>query len=714
MDAWFFQWSAAFNLITSLFLGVFIFVRQPNKLINRVFLFFALSVASWSCGYFFWQGSTSSEMALLWCRVFTAVSFFIPSSFFCFAMVMIKRENRYKKTIFFFFLLSFVFLILSATTLLVPSVSPKLCFKFWPNAGKYYWVFIAYYFVVVLYAHLLMFQEFRTKRGYERDQIRYVAVGTLIGFLGGATNFPLWYDVAILPVGNFLVSIYVLMIAIAIVRYRLMDIRVVAVSTVIFIIVYTVTLGIPVYFYRTGEYLVALILMGALATAGPSMFLYLQRRANDALMREQRKYQQTLMHASSGMSRIKDLKKLLRLVVRIVTRVLNTEHCAVYVHDKDAGVFALGALQCKKTPVELSPSIALDSTIIQYISREGGPILFDEVQNRSNSDAQTNSLALLMEMTLLKADMIVPSVIDRRLVAFMVLGRKLSGAAYTADDVNVFTILSNQCAMSIENAQFFDRVKESQEQLFQAEKLATIGTMADGLAHQINNRLHALGFIAGDLQDSIALFQQDPAKLSWEQLSKDLDRGFKRILENVLQGGEVVRGLLNYSRQGKTEKEQIVIATLIDESLQMVALKVKLSDLKIIIDIPPEAAELYGNFVHLQEVLFNIVDNAYFSMMEKKKKESDFVPTLTFSSQRNGDKILFRICDNGMGIRDEDQRKLFTPFFTTKASSRKGNGLGLFIMQKIIQDDHGGEIAFESEYTKGVGINIVLPVSKPE
>ena len=98
-------------------------------------------------------------------------------------------------------------------------------------------------------------------------------------------------------------------------------------------------------------------------------------------------------------------------------------------------------------------------------------------------------------------------------------------------------------------------------------------------------------------------------------------------------------------------------------------------------------------------------------MMEKKSAgvEADYVPKLSFSSVLSGNMLRITIVDNGMGVRPENMRKLFTPLFSTKKADKKGHGLGLYVMRQIIEKNHGGKIAFESEYTKGVTIEMYLP-----
>ena len=144
----------------------------------------------------------------------------------------------------------------------------------------------------------------------------------------------------------------------------------------------------------------------------------------------------------------------------------------------------------------------------------------------------------------------------------------------------------------------------------------------------------------------------------------------------------------------------------------MAQYKVKVDQLTIVKDYPADLPKIKGNFTQLQEVFFNLVDNANDAMMQRKseKNESDYTPRLHITAQPDGDYLKVQVTDNGIGVKKEDREKLFTPFFTTKLSSKKGTGLGLYVIQKIIEDNHDGKVRFFSEYMKETRFVIQLPV----
>ncbi|MCG7853071.1 MAG: ATP-binding protein, partial [Methanosarcinaceae archaeon] len=298
------------------------------------------------------------------------------------------------------------------------------------------------------------------------------------------------------------------------------------------------------------------------------------------------------------------------------------------------------------------------------------------------------------------------------LTGFIVLGDKLSGQIYTPDDLSVFQVLASQAALAIENAQFYAEAKEMQAQISQAEKMATVGTMADGLSHQINNRFYALSLIAGDTLDTIRLADVKNCSPEMQAMIKDINSALERIQVNVIQGGEVVKGILRYTRKGDEGLIPLTIDQIIDGTLDMVQFKVKLHEFDIVRDYTQDLPRIKGNLVQMQEVFFNFIDNSYDSMVERETllKEPDYRGKIIVSAKpKNGVmKILFS--DNGMGVKAEDMKRLFTPFFTTKVSSRRGTGLGLYVIRNIITEKHGGAISVSSEYKKGTTFTIELPI----
>jgi len=181
-----------------------------------------------------------------------------------------------------------------------------------------------------------------------------------------------------------------------------------------------------------------------------------------------------------------------------------------------------------------------------------------------------------------------------------------------------------------------------------------------------------------------------------------------------MQGAEVVKGLLKYSRTGDENFEALSLDQVIDGTLEMVQYKVRLSEIDLVRNYPKDLPRIKGNLTQLQEAFFNFIDNAYDAIVERHTmlKEEGYRGRINISASPKNNMLEIIIEDNGMGIKDHDDKKVFTPFFTTKTSSRRGTGLGLYVIKKIITDAHKGKITFESGYKVGTRFILELPIAK--
>ncbi|MBU4346169.1 MAG: GAF domain-containing protein [Candidatus Omnitrophica bacterium] len=708
--------SALINAVASTVVCIIVITRNPKSQLNRSFSYFAFSVAFWAYCYFFWQISNNAHNALFWCRALMAGAIFIPSAFLHFSVSLISQYKKYSKIVAFWYIVSVLFFLLDFTPLFVKDVRPRLTFPYWPSAGITYTPFLGMFAGLTIYAHILMYKSYKRLSGFNRNQIKYVFLGTAIGFLGGSTNYPLWYGISIPPIGNAFVGVYVLLVAYSIVKYRLMDIKVALTRAGIFVVVYTLVLGIPFWiglrFLGTGTWIFPVSIAVVLATLGPFIYIYLQSKAEARLLKEQRRYQDSLKQASAGMTRIRNLRKLLNLITHIVTKTVKIAYAGIYLYNKETNEYIL---QVSRDKGRMSiPKLTADNPLISWITRNRQPLIYEEVKRQEEDNHNTSYNHLEENMRLLTAVVVIPSFLEDRLVGLLVLGEKISGHIYTPEDLDVFQILASQTALAIENAQFYEETKEMQAQIAQAEKMATIGTMADGLSHQINNRFNALSLIAADTIDTVKTTDTSKCTPEVKEMIAQINRALERIQSNVLQGGQVVKGILKYTRKEDEGFEALTLDQILDATLEMVQYKVKLSEIDIIRDYPKNTPKIHGNIIQLQEVFFNFIDNAYDAMVERKTtlNEPGYRGKITISVSPKSKTLEIAVKDNGMGIKDNDSKKLFTPFFTTKVSSRRSTGLGLYVIKRLIEESHQGKIRFESEHKRGTTFVIELPRAK--
>lgn len=742
---------AAFLAFLALFYG--------KAKIHRILTYFNISVSIWGFGGFFVGLSSSESSALLSWRFAQMGGIFVAIFFYHLICLFCNLRRSFITT--FFYIVGLFFLFFCFFTDYLFRSTRSFHGVYYNKATLLYVILIYCWLSIVILSFIELIRYYFTVKATRRLHARYMIVGFLVGFVGGTSILLPMVGINFPPYGSFAIPLYCIISSYAILKYRLLDLSIVVTRTGIFIAVYSLVLGIPfalafgwqkqlMALFGDHWWLAPLISSTVLATAGPFIYLFIQKRAENRLLQEQKRYQSTLRQASSGMGKIKDLKKLVNLIVHIVTRTVHIEHSSVYLYGNEEKKYFLGASRNRK--VNTNGVLDADSPLIAYLKEVKEPIVYEEIKQRTQDYSDAKLARIETSLRDLDAAVAVPSFVEERLLAIIILGKKLSGKLYSDDDLAVFQILANQAALAIENAQFYEDVKRTQEQLFQAEKMATIGTMADGLSHQINNRLHALGFIAGDALDTIKLKISAESPADIKEVIKEIEKALVRIQDNVKQGGEIVQGLLKYTRKGEAGFSPVDFDQLITASFEMASYKVKLDQITVVRDYPADLPKILGNFTQLQEVFFNLIDNAYDATVQRKneKSEAGYKGKLTISVKIIGDlnadnrrsnadgrklegkdnlresaldlrksafnnilnpKIEISVTDNGIGVKEEDQDKLFTPFFTTKLSSKKGTGLGLYVIQKIIEENHGGKVTVSSEYMTGTLFTIVLPIA---
>jgi PAS domain S-box-containing protein len=231
--------------------------------------------------------------------------------------------------------------------------------------------------------------------------------------------------------------------------------------------------------------------------------------------------------------------------------------------------------------------------------------------------------------------------------------------------------------------------KKMEEQLIVTDRLASIGELASGVAHELNNPL------TGIIGFSELLLKKDAP----EDIMEDL----KIINREAQRTAQVVRNLLTFARKHDTAKKPVDINEAIQSVLDLRAYEQNVHNIKVITDFDTSLPEITGDIFRLQQVFVNIIINAEHFMIQAHKKG-----TLNITTKRKGDIIRTSFADDGPGIKEEHMAHLFDPFFTTKEVG-KGTGLGLSICHGIIAE-HEGNIYAESKLGRGATFIVELPI----
>jgi signal transduction histidine kinase len=312
---------------------------------------------------------------------------------------------------------------------------------------------------------------------------------------------------------------------------------------------------------------------------------------------------------------------------------------------------------------------------------------------------------------------------------------------FTDRQIDLVQTFADQAVIALENVRLFEKVEArtrelgqsleelrvAQDRLVHTEKLASLGQLTAGIAHEIKNPLNFVNNFASLSKELAAELKEliDRASLS-ETLHSEVVEIITTLtgnLDKVAQHGKradsIVKNMLLHSREGTGDHRPISINPLVEESLNLAyhGARAERPNFNVSLekDLDPTAGEVDIYPQEITRVLLNLISNGFYASAKRKSQlnDPDFVPVLTMKTRNLGSSVEIRIRDNGIGITDEVREKIFNPFFTTKPAG-EGTGLGLSISHDIIVKQHGGRLDVSSvpgSYTEFV---IILPRSGPQ
>ena len=258
------------------------------------------------------------------------------------------------------------------------------------------------------------------------------------------------------------------------------------------------------------------------------------------------------------------------------------------------------------------------------------------------------------------------------------------------------------------------RLERTQGRLVQAEKLASLGRLSAGLAHEIQNPLNFIGNFAelnADLAREVAQDLADGARP--EGLKADLDllaQNAERVREHARRASGIVRSLLGHVRTVGGERRVVPLHSLLDAAVG--AVLADTTDVEVVRDFDEGVGDVEAEPGSLQRVLINLVENAVYALRQPRPGR-DGRPTLTLVTRAGSDAVELRVVDDGPGIAPADCVRVFEPFFTTKPAG-EGTGLGLSLAYDIVTEGHGGTLAAYSRLGEGATFVVTLPVPPSE
>jgi GAF domain-containing protein len=337
-----------------------------------------------------------------------------------------------------------------------------------------------------------------------------------------------------------------------------------------------------------------------------------------------------------------------------------------------------------------------------------------------------------------RALLCVPLMRDGRIIGVITL-RQSHLAPFTRRQIEAVESFADQAVIAISNVNLFEQVQQrtrelskslddlraAQDRLVQTEKLASLGQLTAGIAHEIKNPLNFVNNFAAlsaeltdELKDALKPAVLDETiRIEVDEITGLLKDNLGKVVQHGKRADSIVRNMLLHSREGSGEHRPADVNALVDESLNLAyhGARAEKPQFNVTLhrDFDPEAGTIEAFPQEITRVLLNLITNGFYAVNKRKtdQDEASFEPLVSATTKGRSDEVEIRIRDNGTGIPPEVKEKMFNPFFTTKPAG-EGTGLGLSMSHDIIVKQHGGTIDVDTAPGEFTEFTIRLPRSK--
>jgi len=626
-----------------------------------------------------------------------ATSGIIPAAFLSFSLLFPQEQKKLNtKRLLLLWIPAPIFIALSFTGQIVSSL--RSGFQF--NYGPAYPMFSLYLISYILLGFILLVFNYIRSVGLVRLQIKYCLFGMFLT-AGSGTIANLFLPMAGVAkftwLGPSLTVIYVGFATYSIVKHRLMDINIVLKKGTTYVLL-LLLLFVPSslllilsqeLFFKEINYLFSAIMISLLLLVA---FFFneikprTERAVEQLLFRDRYDYRETLGTFSRAMVTILDLQSLSRRIIETITQTMGVEKASLFLWNEENGGYDL--FESKNIEIN-APLLSKDDPLPHYLEAFGEIIIREELIKGAHVPELKN---VVNKLSLLEAEVSIPLILKGQLIGMINLSHKFNKDAYSHEDIELLSTLANQTAIAVENARLYEDLKKSKTYIRRADRLASLGTLTAGLAHEIRNPLVA-----------IKTFTQ----LLPERLE---DEEFRNQFLNIASGevdriSLLINELLDFARPSDPKLGMEDVNSILDGMILLVSTESKKKHIEVLKNYAQNLPLISVDREQIKQVFLNILLNAVEATSENGRIT---VTTRSFLKPGGEPYIQVGFSDTGCGIPTEYLEDIFNPFFTTKS---KGSGLGLSISNQIIQD-HNGYISVESELNTGSSFFVNLPLNQ--
>ena len=694
--------------------GAFVFLQNKKAPTNVFFFLFCLTLNLWLYGISMVYCSKDPEVALTWYRWVTFLGVVnISPMVYTFSVHWLGLYEKQKKFVKAAFIVSPIFYFLAVAT---PYGMPKIQKFFWgyyPMYGIAGRVFIVFFFGYFLAAFYNFFSQLSKETdSLRKKQIGLLSVAFLISIIGSVDYLPKLIPVALYPFGYLCVLSWTLIMAYLIVRYRVMDIQTVIHKTIMWFVTSSV-IGAPlvILFYVLRDWFLNIhpfIFLFFVSTTFILFALYgrhVQPQIDHLFQRRQWDLIRALERFTDELVHFKSLDEVVTHILNTVKTIFYVRNISLLIRKEDTNAFAVAQIGGRS----IDPKQSLRPEFLKWL--EANDVLL--IEEYVSIDPRFHEIAAMASEYFENsgAKICVPMIANQKLIGVLNIGQKDNLKSFRGHEISFLSDFRRSAAIALsnslhliamqENLQKWNeelekkvdertkQLQETQAQLIQAEKLATIGTLAGGVAHEINNPLTAV-------LTNAQMLKMDAKGDDLESISL-IEEGAKRCQI-------IIQKLMKYARKSTGEEVvgEVDVNKVIDTVISFLQYQLKQENIALMIEKSDKRITIHGNANELEQVVTNLILNAKDAI--KQSGRDGKIQILT--AERNGS-VDITVSDNGIGIPSENLSKIFDPFFTTKEIG-KGTGLGLSIAHGIVRK-HFGKIEVLSGKENGAIFKLSFP-----
>jgi two-component system, NtrC family, sensor kinase len=682
--------------------GLWIVLKNPKAVTNRIFGFICLAVFIWLFGIFMMYSAKREASIVLWGKVAYAGVLFIPAFFYHFCVTFLEQDIGRTRVISVYFL-STLFLALLPTNYLTNGYYTY----FWGSflkAGPLLPVFLSFFAFASGLSLKRLYVGYHAKKGtapLEATRIQYVFWAFCIGYIASA-DFAQSYGSRFYPVGFLFATLWVIIVSYAILKYQLLDI---AATTRTQLLPYAQALAlIPSYFLILGlirvftgsmQYILAGILLATFAILAELLVTlqqHMEKLVGKALFRKKYDAYETLTEFSRVLVAILDLNALNEKIIGTLSKVMRIQSISLFLLDREKDDYFLVASHGMNEEHLKQVKVR---RLAQYLKETDRIIVKEELERSTTDDL---SKQVLKNMILLQAELCVPLRNKERVIGFLNLGHKANLDMYSQEDINLLFTLGQNAAIALDNALLYEDLRRQKTLIRRTDRLRSLETIAGGFAHEIRNPL-----------TSIKTFVQlTPQRKDDPEFVGQFGT---LVCEDVARIERLIQEILDYAKYMEPKFMPENLNEVVSSCLYFVKVNADRKSVAIDKDFAENLPLVMLDRQQIKQVLLNLFLNALHAMGRDGGRLS--VKTHGLVKQDGAKWVQIEVGDSGCGIPAEDLDHIFDPFYTTKHESeeREGTGLGLAIVHQIIRE-HGGYIEVQSEVGRGTTFYLNLPVLK--